>query len=161
MRREKGMTLIELLIAMGISVLIMAATFIIVSFSASTYDSTATMVRENNNTFDAVNVINRYIRTSYVCALSADNKSIFVTVDGETFGGSSGQKHTIMIAFDENDKTLYIDRLDGGAKAVISDKVSRIDWVITTNGVKYTAYETDAGGSERKLFSGYAYKRGR
>ncbi len=161
MRREKGMTLIELLIAMGISVVIMAATFIIVSFSASTYDSTATMVRENNNTFDAVNVINRYIRTSYVCALSADNKSIFVTVDGEAFGGSTGQKHTIMIAFDENDKTLYIDRLDGSAKAVISDKVSGMDWVITANGVKYTAYETDAGGSERKLFSGYAYKRGR
>lgn len=160
MRREKGMTLIELLIAMGISVLIMAATFVIVSFSASTYDSTTAMVRENNSTFDAVNVINRYIRSSYVCALSADGKSIFVTVDDEAFGGPVGQKHTIMIAYDENDKTLYIDRLDGGAKAVISDKVSRMDWLITANGVKYTAYETDAGGSERKLFSGYAYKRG-
>lgn len=46
MRREKGMTLVELLIAMGISVLIMAATFIIVSFSAATYGSTAEMVKE-------------------------------------------------------------------------------------------------------------------
>lgn len=101
------------------------------------------------------------IRTSYVCALSEDNKSIFVTVDDEAFGGIAGQKHTIMIAYDENDKTLYIDRLDGGAKAVISDKVSRMDWVITANGVKYTSYETDAEGADRKLFSGFAYKRGR
>ncbi len=36
MKREKGMTLLELLIAMGISTLIMAATFVIIQFSAAT-----------------------------------------------------------------------------------------------------------------------------
>ena len=62
MKRSKGMTLLELLIAMGISVLIMAATFIIVRYSANTYDDTARMVHDNNNSYDAINVINRYIR---------------------------------------------------------------------------------------------------
>ena len=74
MGKSKGMTLIELLIAMGLSVLIMAATFIIVNYSASTYDNTAKMVQGNNNTFDAVNVINRYIRSSYFCAISETEK---------------------------------------------------------------------------------------
>ena len=65
MKKSKGMTLIELLIAMGISVLIMAATFIIVRYSANTYDDTARMVHENNNSYDAISVING---VAVVCA---------------------------------------------------------------------------------------------
>ena len=43
MKKSKGMTLLELLIAMGISVLIMAATFVIIQFSVATYDNTLGM----------------------------------------------------------------------------------------------------------------------
>lgn len=161
MKRSKGMTLIELLIAMGISVMIMAATFIIVSYSASTYDSTASMVKENNNTYDAINVINRYIRSSYYCTISGDGDSLYLLLDDETFGGTPGEKHTVMIAYDYYEEVLYIDRLDGGAYSVISDDVSWVDWEITYNGVKYTVYRFNARGIEEKMFSGFAYKRGR
>ena len=61
MKKSKGMTLLELLIAMGISVLIMAATFVIIQFSVATYDNTLGMVEANNNTYDAANIINHYI----------------------------------------------------------------------------------------------------
>lgn len=161
MGKSKGMTLIELLIAMGLSVLIMAATFIIVNYSASTYDNTAKMVQGNNNTFDAVNVINRYIRSSYFCALSDDGKGIFVTVDDEEFGGTSGAKHVIRIAYDSDDEILFIDRMDGTPTMNVSEGISEMEWTIVGNGVKYMAYETNARGTKVVLFSGYANKRGR
>ena len=44
MKRSKGMTLVELLIAMRLSAMIMASTFVIVQFSSSTYDSTSDMI---------------------------------------------------------------------------------------------------------------------
>lgn len=62
MKRSKGMTLMELLIAMGLSAIIMSSAFVIVRFSASTYDATVQAIHENNNTSDAVDIINRYIR---------------------------------------------------------------------------------------------------
>lgn len=161
MKRSKGMTLIELLIAMGLSVLIMAATFVIVRYSVSTYDSTASMVKENNGTYDAVNVINRYIRSSYYCTLSQDGDSLYLLLDDEIFGGVSGDKHTVMIAYDYYEDVLYIDRLDGSQYFIISDKVSWIEWDIVDNGIKYTAYRMNGNYVEEKMFSGFAYKRGR
>ncbi len=161
MKREKGMTLLELLIAMGISVLIMAATFIIIQFSAATYDDTMNMVEQNNNTYDAANIINHYVRTSSYCALTDDENGIFVTVDAESFGGTSGQKHTLQIVYDADDDTLFIDRMDGSAKMVVSRDISRIEWEIVDNGVKYTAYEMTPTGNEKIKFTGYACKRGR
>ncbi len=161
MKREKGMTLLELLIAMGISTLIMAATFVIIQFSAATYDDTMSMVEKNNNTYDAANIINHYVRTSYYCALTDNENGIFVTVDAENFGGASGQKHMLRIVYDTNDDTLFIDRMDGTAKMVVSRDINRIEWEIVDNGVKYTAYELTATGSEKILFAGYACKRGR
>ena len=161
MKREKGMTLVELLIAMGLSVLIMAATVVIVQYSAATYDNTAKKIKDNNNTYDAVGIVNHYIRTSSYCALSDNAKSIYVTVDGTAFGGTAGEKHTVYIAYDTGDKVLYIDRLDCSAKMVIAEKVSDIKWEILSNGVRYTAYSTTPTGTREKLFSGYAYKRGR
>ena len=161
MKRSKGMTLIELLIAMGISVLIMAATFIIVRYSANTYDDTARMVHENNNSYDAINVINRYIRSSYYCTVSSDGNSLYLMLDDENFGGTYGNKHTVMIAYDYYEEVLYIDRLDGSAYSVISDDIYRMEWEIVDNGVKYTAYRLDSASDETKLFSGFACKRGR
>ena len=161
MKRSKGMTLIELLIAMGISVLIMAATFIIVRYSANTYDDTARMVHDNNNRYDAINVINRYIRSSYFCTVSDDGNSLYLMLDDENFGGTYGNKHTVMIALDDVEEVLVIDRLDGSAYSVISDKVYRVEWEIMDNGVRYTAYSADAVGIESKIFDGFACKRGR
>ena len=149
MKREKGMTLLELLIAMGISTLIMAATFVIIQFSAATYDNTMGMVVENNNTYDAANIINHYVRTSSYCALTDDGNGIFVTVDDSIFGGTIG------------DNTLFIDRMDGSTEMVVSRNICRIEWEIVGNGVKYTAYELTATGNEKILFAGYACKRGR
>ncbi len=160
MKKSRGMTLLELLIAMGLSVMIMAATFVIVRFSAATYDNTADMVKENNNTYDAVSILNRYIRTSSFCALSDNQKSIFVTVDDSFFGESTGEKCTIRIAFDEGDKTLFIDRMDGGTKMVVSNNISDMEWTIICGGVKYQAYESKADGTKAVLFSGFVYKRG-
>ena len=161
MKKSKGMTLIELLIAMGISVLIMAATFIIVRYSANTYDDTARMVHENNNSYDAISVITRYIRSSYYCTVSGDGNSLYLMLDDENFGGTYGNKHTVMIAFDENEEVLYIDRLDGSAYSVISEEVYRMEWEIIDNGVRYTAFKASAAGIQSKLFGGFACKRGR
>lgn len=161
MKREKGMTLVELLIAMGLSVLIMAATVILIRYSAATYDDTAKMVHDNNNTYDAVGIINHYIRTSSYCTISQNNKSLYVTVDDAAFGGTAGQKHTVRFAYDEDDEILYIDRMDSTSKVIVAESVSDINWQILSNGVKYIAYKTNANGAQEKLFSGYAYKRGR
>ncbi len=161
MKREKGMTLLELLIAMGISALIMAATFVIIQFSAATYDDTMKMVETNNNTYDAANIINHYVRTSSYCGLTDDGNGIFVTVDGESFGGVSGEKHTLRIVYDAGDDTLFIDRMDGSTHMVVSRNIHRLEWEIIDNGVKYTAYEMTPTGSEKILFAGYACKRGR
>jgi len=161
MKRDKGMTLLELLIAMGISTLIMAATFVIIQFSAATYDNTMGMVEENNNTYDAANIINHYVRTASYCALTDDENGIFVTVDDANFGGAAGSKHTIRIVYDTDDDTLFIDRMDGSTKMVVSRDICRVEWDIVDNGVKYTAYEMTATGAEKILFSGYACKRGR
>lgn len=161
MRRDKGMTLLELLIAMGISTLIMAATFVIIQFSAATYDNTMGMVEKNNNTYDASNIINHYVRTSSYCALTDDGNGIFVTVDDATFGGLLGTKHTVRIVYDTDDDTLFIDRMDGSTKMIVSRDICRIEWELIHNGVKYTAYELTATGNEKILFSGYACKRGR
>lgn len=161
MKREKGMTLLELLIAMGISTMIMAATFIIIQFSSATYDNTMGMIRDNNNTYDAANILNHYIRTSSYLALDDTDNGIFITVDDSTFGGNAGDKHTIRIAYDVDDKVLFIDRMDGSNKMIISRDISRVEWEIVDNGVKYTAYELTATGNEQISFSGYAYKRGR
>ena len=161
MKREKGMTLLELLIAMGISTLIMAATFVIIQFSAATYDNTMGMVVENNNTYDAANIINHYVRTSSYCALTDDGNGIFVTVDDSIFGGTTGDKHTVRIVYDTDDDSLFIDRMDGSTEMVVSRNICRIEWEIICNGVKYTAYELTATGSEKILFTGFACKRGR
>lgn len=161
MKRSKGMTLLELLIAMGLSAMIMAATFVIVRFSAATYDNTADMIKENNNTYDAVSILNRYIRTSSFCALSDNQKSIFISVDDSFFGENTGEKRTIRIAYDAGDKTLFIDRMDGSAKMVVSDNISDMEWTVVSGGVKYRAFGNAADGSEKLLFSGFVYKRGR
>lgn len=161
MKKSKGMTLIELLIAMGISVLIMTATFIIVRYSANTYDDTTRMVHENNNSYDAINIINRYIRASFYCTISSDGNSLYLMLDDENFGGTYGNKHTVMIAFDEDEEVLYIDRLDGSAYSVISDEVYRMEWEILDNGVKYKAFKASATGVQAELFDGFACKRGR
>ena len=161
MKRSKGMTLLELLIAMGLSAMIMAATFVIVRFSAATYNNTADMIKENNNTYDAVSILNRYIRTSSFCALSDNQKSIFIAVDDSFFGENTGEKRTIRIAYDAGDKTLFIDRMDGSAKMVVSDNISDMEWTVVSGGVKYRAFGNAADGSEQLLFSGFVYKRGR
>ena len=161
MGRSKGMTLVELLIAMGLSVIIMAATFIVVQYSSDTYESTIQMVDENNNTYDASNIINKYIRSSYFCSLTDSGKSLLVTVDSETFTGVSGQKQTIKIAFDEDDKKLYLDRMNGEEPILIAENIHRIEWMIAMNGVKYSAYTLNASGDESLYFFGYAHKRGR
>ena len=161
MGRSKGMTLVELLIAMGLSVIIMAATFVVVQYSSDTYESTIQMVDENNNTYDASNIINKYIRSSYFCSLTDSGKSLLVTVDSETFTGVSGQKQTIKIAFDEDDKKLYLDRMNGEEPILIAENIHRIEWMIAMNGVKYSAYTLKASGDESLYFFGYAHKRGR
>ena len=161
MGRSKGMTLVELLIAMGLSVIIMAATFIVVQYSSDTYESTIQMVDENNNTYDASNIINKYIRSSYFCSLTDSGKSLLVTVDSETFTGVSGQKQTIKIAFDEDDKKLFLDRMNGEEPILIAENIHRIEWMIAMNGVKYSAYTLKASGDESLYFFGYAHKRGR
>ena len=161
MGRSKGMTLVELLIAMGLSVIIMAATFVVVHYSSDTYESTIEMVDENNNTYDASNIINKYIRSSYFCSLTDSGKSLLVTVDSETFTGVSGQKQTIKIAFDEDDKKLYLDRMNGEEPILIAENIHRIEWMIAMNGVKYSAYTLKASGDESLYFFGYAHKRGR
>lgn len=161
MKRDKGMTLLELLIAMGISTMIMAATFVIIQFSAATYDNTMGMIRNNNNTYDAANILNHYIRTSSYLALDDSGNGIFITVDDSTFGGTAGDKHTVRIAYDVDDKVLFIDRLDGSNKMVVSRGISRVEWEIVDNGIKYTAYKLNATGNEEISFTGYAYKRGR
>ena len=161
MGRSKGMTLVELLIAMGLSVIIMAATFVVVQYSSDTYESTIQMVDENNNTYDASNIINKYIRGAYYCSLTDSGKSLLVTVDSETFTGISGQKQTIKIAFDEDDKKLYLDRMNGEEPILIAENIHRIEWRIAMNGVKYSAYTVQASGQESLYFFGYAHKRGR
>ena len=161
MGRSKGMTLVELLIAMGLSVIIMAATFVVVQYSSDTYESTIEMVDENNNTHDASNIINKYIRSAYFCSLTDSGKSLLVTVDSETFTGTSGQKQTIKIAFDEDDKRLYLDRMNGEEPILIAEEIHRIEWMIAMNGVKYSAYTVKASGDESLYFFGYARKRGR
>lgn len=161
MKRSKGMTLLELLIAMGLSAMIMAATFVIVRFSAATYDNTADMIKENNNTYDAVSILNRYIRTSSFCALSDNQKSIFIAVDDSFFGENTGEKRTIRIAYDAGDETLFVDRMDGSAKMIVSDNISDMEWTVVSGGVKYRAFGNAADGSEKLLFSGFVYKRGR
>ena len=161
MGRSKGMTLVELLIAMGLSVIIMAATFVVVQYSSDTYESTIQMVDENNNTYDASNIINKYIRGAYYCSLTDSGKSLLVTVDSETFTGISGQKQTIKIAFDEDDKKLYLDRMNGEEPILIAENIHRIEWRIAMNGVKYSAYTVKASGLESLYFFGYAHKSGR
>ena len=161
MRRSKGMTLIEVLIAMGLSVLIMAATFVVVKYSADTYDNTADMVHENNNTCDAVSIINHYIRSAAFCAPSEDSSSLYVTLDASVFGGTEGERRTIRFAYDRDDKLLYIDRMDGSNKLVVSKGIERMEWSVQLNGVKYSAYEITPTGTEQLLFFGYAAKRGR
>ena len=161
MGRSKGMTLVELLIAMGLSVIIMAATFVVVQYSSDTYESTIQMVDENNNTYDASNIINKYIRGAYYCSLTDSGKSLLVTVDSETFTGISGQKQTIKIAFDEDDKKLYLDRMNGEEPILIAENIHRIEWRIAMNGVKYSAYTVKASGLESLYFFGYAHKRRR
>ena len=118
------------------------------------------MVHDNNNTYDAVGIINHYIRTSSFCTLSSNNKNLYVTVDDAAFGGTAGQKHTVCFAYDMDDEVLYIDRMDGTSKVIVAEYVSDIDWQILSNGVKYVAYKTAASGTQEKMFSGYAYKRG-
>lgn len=161
MKRSKGMTLLELLIAMGLSAMIMAATFVIVRFSAATYDNTADMIKENNNTYDAVSILNRYIRTSSFCTLSDNQKSIFIAVDDSFFGENTGEKRTIRIAYDAGDETLFVDRMDGSTKMIVSDNISDMEWTVVSGGVKYRAFGNAADGSEKLLFSGFVYKRGR
>ncbi len=160
MKRSKGMTLVELLIAMGISVMIMASTFVIVQFSSSTYDSTQDMIVENNNTYDAVSIINQYIRSSSFCAVSDNGKSLYVTVDKSTFGGNAGEKHTVRLAFDVDDKILFIDRMDGSERMIVSKDITRIEWTIKGSGVKYKVLGLSESGQTKTLVSGYAYKRG-
>lgn len=161
MKRSKGMTLVELLVAMGISVLVMAATFIVVQYSSDTYIGTISMVEENNNTFDASNIINRYIRSSYYCNLSDSEKDLLITLDSSDFSAVSGQKRTIMIAFKEDEKRIYLDRMNGEDAVVMAEGIERIEWTITMNGVKYSAYTVNASGNEVLYFFGYAHKRGR
>lgn len=161
MRREKGMTLVELLIAMGLSVLIMAATVVLIRYSAATYDDTTKMVQDNNNTYDAVSIINHYIRTASFCTVSQNGKNLYVTVDEAAFGGTAGYKQTIYFSYDEDDAVLYIDRMDGTPEIIVAESVSDIEWHSLANGVKYIAYTRNANGVQEKLFSGYAYKRGR
>ena len=160
MKRSKGMTLVELLIAMGLSAMIMASTFVIVQFSSSTYDSTSDMIVENNNTYDAVSIINQYIRSTSFCSVSDNGKSLYVTVDRSTFGGTAGEKHTIRLAFDVNDKILFIDRMDGTEQMVVSKEITNIEWTIKGGGVKYKVLGLSESGETKTLVSGYAYKRG-
>lgn len=161
MKRSKGMTLVEVLIAMGLSAIIMAATFVIVQYSANTYDNTAQMVKNNNNTCDAVNIINHYIRSASYCAVSDDGRSLYVTVDASSFGGAEGTKKTIRFAYDVDGRALFIDKMDGTNKLVVSEKIDRIEWIVVMNGVKYSAYGTTPTGAEKPLFFGYSAKRGR
>ena len=84
-----------------------------------------------------------------------------VTVDSETFTGISGQKQTIKIAFDEDDKRLYLDKMNGEEPILIAEEIHRIEWMIAMNGVKYSAYTVEASGDESLHFFGYAHKRGR
>ncbi len=161
MHRSKGMTLVELLIAMGLSVIIMAATFVVVQYSSDTYSSTIEMVDENNNTHDASNIINKYIRSSYYCSLTDSNKNLLITVDSETFTGMPGQKQTVKIAFDQDEKRLYLDRMNGEEAIKLAEEIHRVEWVIAMNGVKYSAYTVNAAGDEVLYFFGYAHKRGR
>lgn len=157
MRKSKGMTLIEVLIAMGISALIMAATFVIVRYSANTYDRTADMIWENNNTHDTVNIINRYIRMSSFCSISDDGNDLYLYADTD----GDGVKESVRFAYDESDGMLVIDKMNGSERLAVSEGISRIDWETVHNGVKYTAYEITATGTESVLFFGYAAKRGR
>ena len=160
MRRSKGMTLIELLVAMGLSVILMAATFVVVQFSSDTYEGTVEMVEVNNNTHDASNIINKYIRSSYFCSLDDSGDNLLITVDSLDFTGTPGRKHTIKIAFKEDEHRLYLDQMNGEEAILIAEDIHRIEWLIAMNGVKYSAYTVNANGSEELFFFGYAHKRG-
>lgn len=160
MKRSKGMTLVELLIAMGLSALIMASTFIIVQFSANTYDSTIKMVHDNNNSYDAVSIINSYIRSSYNCAVFGGGKNLYVTVSNDSSNYQSDEKKTISIAFDDSNETVFIDFLDGSEKIIVSEGVCDIAWEIKDGGVEYKAFGYDSNGNKVGIFSGYVYKRG-
>lgn len=155
MKRSKGMTLMELLIAMGLSAIIMSSAFVIVRFSASTYDVTVQAIHENNNTSDAADIINRYIRASTNCAVSDSGKDLYIALNDEN------EAHTVLLAFDADGKKLFLDFCDGSPKTLLSENISDIEWVLAANGVKYTAYRDETGIGNAKLFSGYANKRGR
>lgn len=157
MRRSKGMTLIELLISLGLSVIIMAATFVIVKYSSDTFKGTMTMIENNNNTHDASNVINKYIRCADFFAISDGNKSLLIS--GSSQSGSNLYE-TVKLIFAEEDKCVYIDRLNGETPMILAKEIYRMDWEIIMNGVKYTAYTHNSKNEEIVYFFGYAYKRG-
>ena len=60
-----------------------------------------------------------------------------------------------------DEDVLFIDRMDGSAKMVVSRNIKRVEWEVKDNGVKYTAYGMDGMGKEKIMFFGYACKRGR
>ena len=171
-KKSKGMTLVELLIAMGLSVMIMAATFTIVRFSSNTYDVTAKMINENNRTYDAVNIINRNIRSAYYCTTIGDDNTLACYVDGSVVGGeepvrqiakNAGEEGSVIMlqfTFDDEQRKMFL--MDNNwNETVVSSDIDRIDWKITMNGVQYAAYRNKSNGDEELAFFGYAYMRGR
>jgi len=159
-KKSKGMTLVELLIAMGLSVMIMAATFTIVRFSSNTYDVTAKMINENNRTYDTVNIINRNIRSAYYCTTIGDDNTLACYVDGSVVGSEEGSVIMLQFTFDDEQRKMFL--MDNNwNETVVSSDIDRIDWKITMNGVQYKAYRNKSNGDEELAFFGYAYMRGR
>lgn len=156
-KSNKGMSLVEVLLALGISVMLISLIALVISFSNRTLGYSRELIDTNTRGYDASYVLSRYVRESKHIAIDESGKKIIIQVPETIVGGSDIDiMHTLFLYVDEEKHQLCLDTNNSGGIGVIilAEDVTKVKFSIKSNGLGYVVED-----EEGIQFYGFAYKR--
>lgn len=145
-KKKKGITLIELIIAMSIDLIILSICFSIITVNYKNFKSLINYTKINSSLDDGVLTINRYLKTNMIEDIVISHDSDSITIKYRENHSKEGTKDK-EIYFEKNDKKVAIRNLGESKNNPILINIEIFD--IIKKGKIYYLKIRNINGEER------------
>ena len=156
LKKNKGISLVEVLLALAVSIVLISMIAIVISFSSKTLKYSRNLINENSMSYDSSAILCKYVRESKLITLDKQNEKVIIQVPETLVGGTNATiNHAVYLYVDKNLKQLCLDTDSTELGTVILAKdITRVKFNIKTNGLGYIVED-----KEGIQYYGFAYKR--
>ena len=156
LKNNKGVSLIEVLLALAISVILIAMIALVISFSNRTLKYATDLIDVNGTNYESSAILNKYVRESKLITLDEENDRVVLQIPETLVGGSDFDINKLVYLYvdDELDQFCLDTRTDEMGVIVLAKDVVRVEMTVKSNGLGYIVEDKDG-----EMYYGFAYKR--